>query len=363
MRRRFQNGSLKKKNGSWIGQWRDSGRFRSAALGRIRETTKTEALAKLAEILRPINSREATTVDFRTTVEDFVNGVYFPVNRRRWKKSTIACNEHRVAYHINKAFGDRKLNEITRDDLQTFLEEKASSGLSFSVVDHLRWDLSQIFNLARSEGAIHRNPAEFLVTPKNAAKPERSVMSREDVKKCLAVLSLRERLIFKLATFGGMRPGEILGLKWKHLSDESAKIEQRVYRGEIDTPKTRTSRRAIALSGGVREDIAAWRTFALDDGPEAWVFPSERNTPLSRDNVWRRFMQPKFAEAGLGWATFQVMRRTHSTLMSELKVDPKLVADQLGHTLDVNQNVYTLPNLARRQEAVNMLETAIQNAS
>ena len=49
--------------------------------------------------------------------------------------------------------------------------------------------------------------------------------------------------------------------------------------------------------------------------------------------------------------------------MNELKVDPKLVADQLGHTLDVNQNVYTLPNLARRQEAVNMLETAIQNVS
>jgi integrase len=112
----------------------------------------------------------------------------------------------------------------------------------------------------------------------------------------------------------------------------------------------------------VREGIAAWKTFALDDGPDAWVFPSEKNTPLSRDNVWRRFMQPKFAEVGLGWATFQVMRRTHSTLMSELKVDPKLVADQLGHTLDVNQNVYTLPNLARRQEAVNMLEMAIQNA-
>src|SRR5215469_14686121 len=145
------------------------------------------------------------------------------------------------------------------------------------------------------------------------------------------------------------------------LSEESAKIEQRVYRGEIDTPKTRTSKRAIALSSGIREDIAAWRTFVPDDGPDAWVFPSEKNTPLSRDNIWRRFMQPKFVEVGLGWATFQLMRRTHSTLMNELKVDPKLVADQLGHTLDVNQNVYTLPNLARRQEAVNMLETAIQN--
>jgi len=36
------------------------------------------------------------------------------------------------------------------------------------------------------------------------------------------------------------------------------------------------------------------------------------------------------------------MTRTHSTLINELKVDPKLVADQLGHSLDVNQNVYTI---------------------
>jgi hypothetical protein len=56
------------------------------------------------------------------------------------------------------------------------------------------------------------------------------------------------------------------------------------------------------------------------------------------------------------------MRRTHSTLMNQLRVDPKLVADQLGHTLDVNQNVYTIPDLARRQAAVNLLEGALQNA-
>jgi integrase len=64
-------------------------------------------------------------------------------------------------------------------------------------------------------------------------------------------------------------------------------------------------------------------------------------TPMSKDNCWRRNMLPKLAKVGLGWANFQVMRRTHSSLMKQLGVDPKLVADQLGHTLDVNQNVYT----------------------
>jgi hypothetical protein len=34
--------------------------------------------------------------------------------------------------------------------------------------------------------------------------------------------------------------------------------------------------------------------------------------------------------------------------MRELKVDPKLVADQQGHTLDVNINVYTQTSLESR---------------
>jgi len=52
-------------------------------------------------------------------------------------------------------------------------------------------------------------------------------------------------------------------------------------------------------------------------------------------------MLPKLEGVGLAWANFQVMRRTHATLMKTLGADGKLVADQLGHTLDVNQNVYS----------------------
>jgi hypothetical protein len=42
---------------------------------------------------------------------------------------------------------------------------------------------------------------------------------------------------------------------------------------------------------------------------------------------------------GPGWVNFQVLRKTHSTLMREQEVDPKIVADQQGHDVDVNLNV------------------------
>ena len=118
-----------------------------------------------------------------------------------------------------------------------------------------------------------------------------------------------------------------------------ADIRQRVYRNVIDTPKTDQSVREAALSEGLLQEIEEWR--AASGEMTRWVFPSENGTPLSKDNCWRRNMYPKLKEAGLAWANFQVMRRTHSTLMKTLGADPKLVADQLGHSLDVNQNVYT----------------------
>jgi integrase len=116
----------------------------------------------------------------------------------------------------------------------------------------------------------------------------------------------------------------------------------------VDTPKTTNSIREVALPDGLLSEIEAWRKVSIDTQPKAWVFASEKLTPLSRDNCWRRHIGPKLKEAGLGWATFQVMRRTHSSLLNDLNVHPKVVADQLGHTVDVNQNVYTKTGLGRR---------------
>ena len=62
---------------------------------------------------------------------------------------------------------------------------------------------------------------------------------------------------------------------------------------------------------------------------------------------------------GMGWVNFQVMRRTHASLMSDLGVEGKLVADQLGHSLDVNQNVYTQSAVSKRQTAVNSWKTSL----
>ena len=156
-----------------------------------------------------------------------------------------------------------------------------------------------------------------------------------------------------------MRPGEIFGLTWQRLEAQYADVRQRIYRGDIDSPKSTYSVRWAALSDGLLSAIQEWREISVDPSPTAWVFPSEKlTTPVRKDNCWRRHFAPQLKSVGLDWVNFQVMRRTHSCLLKELDVDPQVRAEQMGHTVDVNENVYTRTSLERRSEAVNKLETA-----
>ena len=225
--------------------------------------------------------------------------------------------------------------------------------------DHPKWDLKQIFDMAIAEGNVVRNPALLLFAPKTAAKPIHRAMTVAELRRCFSALGQRERLIAKLAILAGVRPGEIFAITWGRLTATHADIMQRVYRRKLDTPKTDNSTRQAALSVRLLPEIEAWRAMSMSTKEDACVFPSERMTPLSKDNCWRRSMLPKLQAVGLGWCNFQVMRRTHATLMRQLKADPKLVADQLGHTVDVSLNVYAQSPVEGRAVIVNELEMLV----
>jgi integrase len=347
-------GGVVKQRGRWKGLWYEDGVKKSKVLGSCSEMTKTQAREAVAEIVKRIKKDVSGPMTFGT----FVEGPYFDFYGRKWKRSSSENTKQRIRTHLVAAFKDRDIGSFKRDDLQELLDQKGPK-LSFSVVDHLRWDMRQIFQMAIAEGHIRLNPAALLFTPKEAKRPKHRTMTVNQIRTAFEVLAIRERVISKLAILSGMRPGEIFGLKWGRISGAAAEVTQRIYRGVVDSPKTHHSVRDAALTNGLVVDLDEWRSMCPKVGTDDFVFSSERGTALSKDNVWRRNMQPNLETAGLGWCNFQVMRRTHATLMRQLKVDPKAVADQLGHTLDVSLNVYTQSPVEDRVPLVNQLEQLV----
>jgi integrase len=362
-RKRFQKGSLQiRKHGRhrvWVAVYWDGSCRRSKVLGRCSQMSRGEAESILSAILQPINrgvARESRPV---YTFEQFVDGVYLPFCRRSWKESTGGTSEQIVKTHLSSEFGKQLLHAIRRDELQDFLDRSALE-LGSSIVKHLRWFLNAIFKLAVSDGLVLSNPAAELRIPKKC-QPGRAMrpLTEGEVRKYLEVFNLRERLIAQLAVFEGLRPGEIFALRWKVVRNGVIRVDQRVYKRVFDTPKNGKAREG-AISDGTSELLKQWIELAQDTRPDAFVFPSEAQaTPLSADNLWRRTMKPKLDKVGLGWATFQVLRKTNASLSKKAGVDPKVASDQRGHGVGVSLEVYTNSDIEQKREAVNKLEALV----
>lgn len=364
-RKRYQKGSVSsRKHGKtkvWVAQWWEAGQRKSKVLGRCSEMGKSEAEAEMAVILKPMNEDAGRSQKPVFTFGVYLEQVFLPMCRRKWKVSTRMTTEARMTFHLNPAFGSQVLSTITRTQMQSFLDRKAEV-LSRSVVDHLRWDLNNIFKTALSDGLVPSNPAAALFTPPCKPEGEKRVMSPEEIRVALSVLGTRERIIFRMAVFDGMRPGEILAIRLGKLSENAILVDQRVYKGDIDTPKGRKGKRTsrtVGLSPGTVAELGVWVESLLNRKADAYLFPTERDTALRRDNVWYREMLPKLKPVGLEWATFQVLRRTNASLSRRALIDDKVAADQRGHGLGVSLEVYSISGVQEKIAAAKRLESEV----
>ncbi len=329
-------------------------------IGLYSKMNKSDAQQKQAEFMKEVNARAATAPDPHITFGDFLEGVALPFLRSKWKGSTRDTTENRIRHHLLGEFGREKLISLSLKRLQAFLGTRAATH-SKSVVAHLRWDLRAIFRLAVAEGYVQRDPTGALYTPKEAKVAATRVMNRKEAQQHINALPLRERVIDHLALFAGMRPGEILALQRKHVAKDCSElsIEQRLYRGDIDDPKTALSKRTVGIPSQTASVLKEWMEL-VPVSPDAWLFASENpKKPLWRDNVWYRHMKPKLEAIGLDWANFQVLRRTHASLGHDIHVDPKVAADQRGHGIGVALDVYTQSSIEARRAAADMLANAI----
>ena len=344
----------------WRGQWRENGRGRTRLFGRYADVTRSDALEALNRELEALGARGDSRETSPTTLQAFIEREYLPVKSKVWKRSTRETTEQIIRTHIIDTIGRRQISAITRRELQALLDSKAAAGLSSSVVGHVRWQLAAILEMAAADGLILRNPTKGLQMPTCQGTVDKRTIGASDIIRGQMVLEIRERLVFRLGVCEGMRPGEITALKVGDFHDDGMfHVVRRVYRGAIDTPKTRDSVRLIPPTPITLALLKTWIDMT-GAKPGDWLFPSERGTPLSYSNVWRRNIQPWLAKVNLGSTNFQVLRRSWVTLLPEVEKDPKIRAQLAGHSVDVSENEYRQPNAEALRRTMSKLGERLQ---
>lgn len=179
-RKRYQKGSVKARTHGrkkvWVAQWWENGHRKSKVIGPVSKIPKGEAEARLGVILKPLNDGAGHPQQPIYTFRVYLEEVFLPAVAPKWKKSTRMTTEPRMIHHLIPAFGDCLLQQVTREQMQAFLNKKALTS-SRSTVDHLRWDLKSIFKMAESEGFVPFNPAAALYTPPGKPEGEKLVLT------------------------------------------------------------------------------------------------------------------------------------------------------------------------------------------
>jgi hypothetical protein len=132
----------------WLAQWWENGSRRTKILGRYSEISKAEAHVMLTQIVQPLNQDAGQAQTPLFNFKQYVEDKFLPVCRRMWKESTRTTSEPDILRYLVPVFEKQRLEAITREQMQRFLEDMAGN-LSSSVVAHLRWHLNAIFKMAK----------------------------------------------------------------------------------------------------------------------------------------------------------------------------------------------------------------------
>ena len=246
------------------------------------------------------------------------------------KESSFRHYSNALRIYVVPGFGDRKVAEINRADIQTFLNDQAKT-YSTSTLRSMRVVLGLTLEWAESCGWLEKNPCEKIKLPKQTGgrRVQRNILTAEQVDAIARNLEEPYATLVLLLFVTGLRIGEAAALKWTDLQGNVLTVSRRIYERRIGEVKSLRSVRKLVLDPDMVARIGTLHSqFAKSES----MFQSEVGTPIDPRNALNRYFRPAAAACGIrvsGWHDF---RHTLSTNLRRNKRHPKVISDILGHS-------------------------------
>ena len=246
----------------------------------------------------------------------------------RLKPSTAITYQSNLTGHILPFFGAMQLPDVTLAHVQEFVKVLLGKGLSPKTIGNVIVILKEMFKHAVQWGHLDSNPAQYAERPRGEDK-EMEVFTPEEIRRLLDAQEEPLRTLLLTATLTGMRQGELFGLKWEDIDFEGHQIHVRraLWHGQLGTPKSRRSRRAIDMPPTLEDALQRLSTQKRSE----FVFCTDRGTPIDADNFRHREFPQALRRAGLRPIRFHDLRHTYTSLLIAQGAHPKHIQAQLGH--------------------------------
>jgi integrase len=346
------------KQGTYYLRYKDAtGKTCHQKIGRTGDITLADArkAAKLlkAEIALGADPRGQVRADKAViTFADFFNDHYLPFakpRKRSWRR-----DEELFRLRIAAKFGDRRLNQLTRQQIQTFHSSLLDTGLSPATADHHVKLIRRMLNLAVDWEMLDKNPAAGVPLFMVDNKVEHYV---DDVQleALLTILRTDEnRAVCQIAMFllsTGCRLNEALRATWDQVDRRT-----RVWRIPASNSKSKRVR-SVPLNDSAIEVLDQLRT----EGTFEHLFVNrETGQPYTTiHKVWGRLRK----KAGLPHLRIHDLRHQYASFLVNSGRTLYEVQQILGHSDPSVTTRYAHLSSKSLQDAANSASAAIRAAS
>lgn len=238
--------------------------------------------------------------------------------------------------HILPTLGSAALGQLTTVTVRRWHSALLADGLGRSTAAKCYRLLRAILNTAVEDRHLVTNPCTIKGAGVEAAE-ERSIPDLQQVFALADAVAGRYRALVLLAAFGGLRKGELFGLRRADVDLLHRVIEIRSQRQEsrtgeqlIGPPKTAAGRRTLALPEevipAIEKHLATW----VASEPHSLVFVGEKGDGV-RAGVWQREWDRARRSVGLPELHLHDLRHVAGTLAAATGAGTKEIMRRLGH--------------------------------
>ena len=333
-------GSIRKRGAAWSVTYDEpSGDGKRKQRSRSGFATRREATAFLTEALARVGDGSYAAPS-KLTVGAFLADEWLPAATSTVRPATAATYERAVRLYLVPSLGATRLQALRGGHLNGLYAELVRDGLSPATIRQVHAVIRRACNAAIRWGALTRNPAS-MADPPRLPRSKAMAWTAGELRRFLEqVADDRLRALWRLAATTGMRRGELLGLTWRALDLEGARLtvdQQLTPALELAPPKSERSRRAVALDPDTvaalrarRETQVLERDFAGDAYDDRdLVFCDELGGPIHPRRLGEHFHRHRQA-AGVVTGTLHTLRHTAATLALTNGVPVHIVAARLG---------------------------------
>jgi len=274
-------------------------------------------------------------------VEEYIRSMY----RRNFRPRTYASALTAIYDFLTgvRESGKTRLEEITKNDIEAFIEHEQDRGMMLSTVRTKLHCVNAFLGYAMDAGIIR---PDVLARRIRLRRPETlpRAMDPDDVKQLISVIdNLRDRAMIMVLLRTGMRIGELLSTRLQDLHVKDRKID--IYEGE----KNRQGR-VVYLSDDAMTALKVW--LIMRDVHKKFLFYAQGRNTMSYSTA-RQIFENYLTKAGLTHKGYSLHALRHTFASELLNAGMRIECLQplMGHSsLDVTRRYARLTDKTREEE-------------